>query len=92
MGPTVAIIIVMFLAIAGGITASLLLMPGWQSSIALGAIYAGLLGYVSLSPQLIQGQMERATLGLGWVALLVAVAIRLVGLIRRGPTRTKTPV
>ncbi|MEO7222271.1 MAG: hypothetical protein ABIY37_07345, partial [Devosia sp.] len=49
--------------IAGSLTASLLLMPGWKSSLALFAVYAAILGYVSLSPQMIEGQMERATRG-----------------------------
>lgn len=76
MGPTFGLIAVMFLALAGGITASLLLMPGWKSTLALFSAYAALLGYVSLSPQLIEGQMERATLGLGWLALAVAAVAR----------------
>jgi hypothetical protein len=76
VGPTFALIVLMFAAIAGGITISLLLMPGWKSSLALFAVYAAMLGYVSLSPQLIAGQMERATLGLGWMALVLAGIVR----------------
>jgi hypothetical protein len=76
MGPGFGLILVMFAAIAAGITISLLLMPGWKSSLALLAAYAAVLGYVSLSPELFAGQMERATLGLGWVALILAGIIR----------------
>jgi hypothetical protein len=78
MGPTFGLILVMFTVIAAGITISLLLMPGWKSALALFAAFALLLGCVSLSPQLIAGQMERATLGLGWVALVLAGIVRAV--------------
>jgi hypothetical protein len=72
VGPTFALIVVMFLVIAGSIVASLLLVRGWKWTLALFAVYAAVLAWVSLSPQLIEGQMERAALGLGWVALVLA--------------------
>lgn len=92
MGPTIALIVVMFLAIVGGITVSLLLMPGWKSSLALFAVYAAVLGYVSLSPELIAGQMERATLGLGWIALVLAGIVRVAVLIVRGRAAARATV
>lgn len=92
MGPSVALIILMFVAIAGGILVSLLLMPGWKSSLALIPVYVALIAYVSLSPQLIEGQMERATLGLAWVAVVLAGIVRVVILVMRHRTSAKTTV
>lgn len=92
MGPSFALIIVMFIAIAGSILVSLLLMPGWKSSLALIAVYVALLTYVSLSPQLIEGQMERATLGLGWIAVALAAIVRLALVVAGRRKAAKTVV
>ena len=75
------LIVLMFLVIAAVVVGTLLMMPGWKSSLALFALYATGLLYVSLTPALIDGQMERAVLGLAWVALVlggIAQAFRLV--------------
>jgi hypothetical protein len=72
VGPTFALVIVMFLVIAASLIASLLLVRGWKWPLALFVIYVVALLYVSLSPQLIEGQMNRAAVGLGWVALVLA--------------------
>ena len=78
MGPTLALVGLIFVAIAAGLTVSLLLMPGWKSSAALFAGFAAVLAYVSVAPPLVAGQMERATMGLGWVALIFAGTVRAV--------------
>lgn len=57
------LVLLMFVVIAAVVVGTLLLMPGWKSALALFAVYAAGLLYVSLSPQLIEGQMERAALG-----------------------------
>ena len=75
------LVVLMFVVIAAVVVGTLLLMPGWKSSLALFAVYTAGLLYVSLTPALIDGQMERAVLGLAWVALVlggIAQAFRLV--------------
>jgi hypothetical protein len=73
----------MFVVIAAVVIGTLLLMPGWKSSVALFGVYAAGLAFVSLSPQLIAGQMERATLGLAWIALVLAGIVRAVTLVMK---------
>jgi hypothetical protein len=59
MGPSIGLVILMFAVIAAVVIGSLLLMPGWKSSLALFAAYAAGLTYVSLTPALADGQMNR---------------------------------
>jgi hypothetical protein len=58
-------------------------MSGWKSSLALFAAYAAGLTYVSLTPALADGQMNRAALGLAWLALVVAGLVRGVMLVMK---------
>ena len=81
------IVILMFVVIAAVVGGTLLLMPGWKSSLALFAVYAVGLLYVSLTPALIEGQMERAALGLAWLALLLAGIVRAFVLVKRRSSR-----
>jgi hypothetical protein len=78
VGPTFALVILMFVVIAASIIGSLLLVRGWKWPLALFAIYVIALLYVSMSPQVIEGQMNRAAVGLGWVALVLAGIVAFV--------------
>lgn len=81
------LVVLMFLVIAAVVVGTLLLMPGWKSSLALFSVYAAGLLYVSLTPALIEGQMERAALGLGWVALVLAGIVQALVLVKRRSSR-----
>jgi hypothetical protein len=81
------LVLLMFLVIAAVVVGTLLLMPGWKSTLALFTVYAAGLLYVSLSPQLIEGQIERAALGLAWLALVLAGIVQVVRLLKRHSSR-----
>ena len=81
------IVVLMFVVIAAVVVGTLLLMPGWKSSLALFAVYTAGLLYVSLTPALIEGQMERAALGLAWLALVLAGIVRAFVLVKRRSSR-----
>lgn len=83
MGPTVALVALMFLVIAGVIFATLLVMRGWRSLLVMSAVYVAILLYVSLTPTLITGQMDRAVLGLAWLAVVSSILVRAAMLLRQ---------
>lgn len=81
------LVLLMFVVIAAVVVGTLLLMPGWKSALALFAVYAAGLLYVSLSPQLIEGQMERAALGHAWMALALGGIVQAFRLMKRRSSR-----
>ena len=81
------LVVLMFVVIAAVVVATLLLMPGWKWALALFAVYATGLLYVSLTPALTEGQMERAALGLAWVALVIGGIVQAFLLLKRRSSR-----
>jgi hypothetical protein len=88
MGPTLGLIVLIFVVIAAIMLAALMLMPGWKSLFALLAVYAAVLAYYSFTPSAEFGQMGRATLGLGWLAFGLAAIVRIVLQVRRSQAKT----
>jgi hypothetical protein len=83
MGPSFGLIVLLFVVLAALIFLPLLLMRGWKSLGALSAIYLAVLLYLSLTPAIIAGQVDRAVLGLAWVVTVLSIIARALMLWRR---------
>ena len=81
------LVVLMFMVVAAVVVGTLLLMPGWKSSLGLFAAYTAGLLYVSLTPGLIDGHVERAVLGLAWVALVLGGIVQAFRLVKRRSSR-----
>ena len=86
MGPSIGLIILLFVVLAALIFTPLLLVRGWRSLLALSAIYFAVLLYLTLTPAIIVGQMDRAALGLAWAATVLSIAVRALMILRNGRT------
>jgi hypothetical protein len=86
MGPGFGLIVLLFAVLGALIFATLLLMRGWKSLLALSATYLAILLYLSLTPPITAGQMERAILGLAWVATILSIVVRALMIWRKDRT------
>ena len=86
MGPGFGLIVLLFVVLAALIFTPLLLMRGWKSLVALSAIYLAVLLYLSLTPPMIAGQVDRAILGLAWVATILSIITRALMIWRKHRT------
>jgi uncharacterized membrane protein len=90
MGPTLGLVIVMFVVIAAVLIGTLLFMPGWKSAVVLFAVYAAGLTFATLTPAVMEGQMNRAAAGLAWIALVLAGIVRAAMLYKQRRSRPRS--
>jgi hypothetical protein len=86
MGPGFGLIVLLSIVLAALIFTPLLLVRRWKTLLILSAIYLAALLYVSLTPAIIVGQMDRAVLGLAWVITVLSVIVRALMIWRKHRT------
>ena len=86
MGPGFGLIVLLSIVLAALIFTPLLLTRGWKSLLSLSAIYLAILLYLSLTPPMIAGQVDRAVLGLAWAVTVLSIIVRALMIWRKHRT------